>query len=407
MAEASQGALEGLRVIDLTLMLAGPYVSMMFGDQGAEIIKVEPLGGDYVRTVGPYHPSDELKAYGGYFQSINRNKLSVAIDLKSPEGRKILLDLVASADAIIENFRNGVMDRLGLSYEVLREVNPRLVYGAVRGFGDQRTGKSPYVDWPAYDVVAQAMGGLMAITGSDPHSIAKVGPGIGDIVPAMFCAFGMLSAIHRAKETGCGQFVNVSMVDAVLALCERILYQHSYQGKIPGPEGHRHPFLTPFGIIPCKDGYVTLACHTDVFWSRFCSLIARSELATDERFATEKARLANVDATYDVVAEYTLQYTKQELMQNLGGQVPLGPVYDVAEICRDEHFKVRNMIVDVPHPGCSEQMAIIGVPIQMSETQGAVWRRAPLLSEHAEYILGSIGIGKDRLRELKAQGIIG
>lgn len=407
MLEASKGALHGLRVIDLTAMLAGPYVSMMLADQGAEIIKVEPLEGDYVRAIGPFHPSDELRAYGGYFQSINRNKQSIALNLKSPEGKKILLDLVATSDALVENFRDGVMDRLGLSYEVMREVNPRLVYGAVRGFGDHRSGASPYAQWQAYDVVAQAMGGLMSITGQDEQSIVKCGPGVGDIIPGMFCAFGMLAALYHAQKTGQGQFVDVSMLDAVLAVCERIVYQHSYEGIIPGPEGQRHPFLTPFGIVPCKDGSVTLACHTDAFWSQFCRLIERPELASDERFATEEARRANSAETYAVVSEFTLTHTKHELLEKLGGRVPFGPVYNIAEISEDEHFKVRNMIVDLPHPGCPKPLSVIGVPIHMSETQGAVWRSAPMLSEHAGSILSSIGIDEARLAELRVQGVVG
>ncbi|GGC70015.1 CaiB/BaiF CoA transferase family protein [Chelatococcus reniformis] len=403
----SSGALAGLRVLDLTLMLAGPYAAMMLADQGADVIKVEPLEGDYVRSVGPYHPDDRTRAFGGYFQSVNRNKQSIALNLKEPEGRQILLDLAATSDVLIENFRAGVMDRLDLSYETLSKANPRLVYGAVRGFGDHRTGESPYVSWPAYDVVAQAMGGLMGITGADDGTVAKVGPGVGDIVPAMFCAFGVLAAVYRARETGRGQFVDVSMVDSVLALCERIVYQHSYQGKIAGPEGHRHPFLTPFGIVPCKDGYVTLACHTDLFWSRFCALIGRPECATDACFATEDARRRNADGTYAIVSEFTTRHTKHELMERLGGKVPLGPVYDVAEIRADDHFAARRMIVELPHPGCSEPLAIAGVPVHMTETPGGVWKRAPMLSEHAETVLDSIGLGGERLEDLRSRGIVG
>ena len=404
---ASEGALAGLRVIDMTLMLAGPYASMLLADQGAEVIKIEPLQGDSVRTVGPYRPDDKLHAFGGYFQSVNRNKLSVGLDLKKPEGRDILIELVRGSDVLIENYRAGVMDRLGLSYEVLREVNPRLVYGAVRGFGDPRTGSSPYVDWPAYDVIAQAMGGIMGITGVSAAQPMKIGPGVGDIVPGLMCAVGVLAAVYRAQRTGQGQFVDVSMVDSVLALCERIVYQHSYENKVPQPEGDRHPFLTPFGIIPCKDGHLTLACHTDAFWRRLCELMCKPELALDPRLATEEARRRHQDLVYDSITDFTLPRTKQELSSIFGGQVPFAPVYTVADIMRDPHFTARDMIVGLEHPGCDGEFAVAGVPIKMTETPGGIRRRAPMVSEHAAEVLASIGIGDERLRDLRSRGVVG
>ena len=406
-AAASEGALAGLRVIDMTMMLAGPYASMLLADQGAEVIKIEPLGGDYVRTVGPYRPDDKLHAFGGYFQSVNRNKLSVSLDLKKPEARDILIDLIKGSDVLMENYRAGVMDRLGLSYEVLRVVNPRLVYGAVRGFGDPRTGRSPYVNWPAYDVIAQAMGGIMGITGASAAQPVKIGPGVGDIVPAMMCAIGVLAAVYRAKHTGQGQFVDVSMVDSVLALCERIVYQHSYEHKVPQPEGHRHPFLTPFGIIPCKDGHLTLACHTDAFWERLCELMCQPEMASDPRLATEEARRRHQDLVYDTITDFTLSRSKQELSALFGGHVPFAPVYTVADIVRDPHFAARDMIVRLEHPECEGEFAVAGVPIKMTETPGAIRRRAPMLSEHAAEVLAGIGIGDEQLRNLRSRGVVG
>jgi crotonobetainyl-CoA:carnitine CoA-transferase CaiB-like acyl-CoA transferase len=405
-ATAPDGALAGLRVIDMTLMLAGPYASMLLADQGAEVIKIEPLDGDYVRTVGPYRPDDKLHAFGGYFQSVNRNKLSVALDLKKPEARDILIDLVRGSDVLVENYRTGVMDRLGLSYEVLREANPRLVYGAIRGFGDPRTGLSPYVNWPAYDVIAQAMGGIMGITGASAAQPVKIGPGVGDIVPAMMCAVGVLAAVYRAKQTGQGQFVDVSMVDSVLALCERIVYQHSYEHKVPQPEGHRHPFLTPFGIIPCNDGHLTLACHTDAFWGRLCELMGKPEMASDPRLATEEARRLHQDLVYDTIANFTSSRSKHELSALFGGHVPFAPVYTVADIMQDPHFAARDMIIELEHPGCESGLAVAGVPIKMTETPGAIRRRAPMLSEHAAEVLAGIGIGDERLRDLRSRSVV-
>jgi crotonobetainyl-CoA:carnitine CoA-transferase CaiB-like acyl-CoA transferase len=320
------GALDGVKIVDLTQMLAGPYCTMLLADQGAEIVKVEPLDGDHTRIIGPFHIDDKLRAFGGYFASVNRNKKSIAIDLKKPQGRELVLKLCDEADAVVENYRGGVMDRLGLSYETLHARNPKLVYATIRGFGDGRTGKSPYADFPAYDVISQAMGGIMAITGPDRDTPMKVGPGVGDIVPAITCAFGIVSAIFRAHKTGQGQFVDVGMVDAILAVCERIMHQHSYAQTLPVPEGNHHPLLCRFGMFPAKDGFVTIAAHADAHFPILCRLIGKPEMATDPRFTTVQDRRANQDEIIAAVSGFTNQRTKQELLDYFGGKVPFSPV---------------------------------------------------------------------------------
>lgn len=263
MVEKCKGALDGIRVIDLSRMLAGPYCSMILADQGAEVIKVEEFKGDPSRALEPFRPDDTQHLFGGYYASVNRNKKSVVIDLKTDDGKLALRKLIASSDVVVENFRPGVMTRLGLSYEALREENPALVYAAIRGFGDPRTGESPYVKWPAFDVVAQAMGGIMGITGPDQKSPTKVGPGVGDLIPGVFASVGILSALLHAKNTGQGQFVDVCMIDSVLAFCERIVHQQSYVGAVPKPEGNQHPILTPFGMFEAKDGHITIGAPDD------------------------------------------------------------------------------------------------------------------------------------------------
>ncbi|MBS0519329.1 MAG: CoA transferase [Proteobacteria bacterium] len=400
------GALDGLRIVDLTQMLAGPYCTMLLADQGAEVVKVEPLDGDHTRIVGPYHPEDRLKAFGGYFASVNRNKKSIAIDLKRPEGRDLVKRLCKDADAVVENYRGGVMERLGLSYEMLRQENPRLVYATIRGFGDKRTGASPYADWPAYDVVAQAFGGVMAITGPDKDTPMKVGPGIGDLMPATMCAVGILSAIFRAHKTGRGQFVDVSMVDAILSMCERIVHQHAYTGGVPVPEGNHHPLLCPFGMFPAKDGFITIAAHADAHWPILCRLIGRPEMGTDPRLATVQDRRANQDEIIDAVSDFTRRHTKQELLKHFGGQVPFGPVNDVRDVFADPHFAVRDMVIRVPHPGLEEETAVAGVAIKMTETPGRVRHRAPLLGEHTDEYLQSIGCGAEQIARLRAEKIV-
>ena len=401
MSKAAQtfGALSDIRVIDLTQMLAGPYGTMMLADHGAEVIKVESPEGDMTRQAGPYAPDDSARILGGYFQSVDRNKRSVCLDLKQPEGRAALLKLVAGADAVVENFRAGVMERLGIGYEVLREANPRLVYGALRGFGDKRTGASPYVDWPAFDVVAQAMGGIMAITGPDAATPTKVGPGVGDIIPGAMLAFGVLAAVHHARRTGIGQFVDISMADAVLAVCERMIYQHTVQGLVPGPEGNHHPFIVPFGMFPAADGFVTIAAQQQSFFETLCGLLDAGDILADPRFAERDERNQHRQELIAVLSERTRRFTKAELMARLGGRIPFGPVMNIAEIDADPHFEAREMIVSVEQPG-ARPVRVAGVPIKMTVTPGGVRRRAPLLGEDTVERLRDAGLSDAEIQML-------
>lgn len=400
------GALAGTRVIDLTQMLAGPYCTMMLADQGAEVIKIEPVSGDPTRTFGPFQEDDTARHFGGYFQSTNRNKLSIGIDLKSPEGRDLLIRLVEDADILVENFRAGVMDRLGIGYETLSAVNPRLVYAAIRGFGDPRTGASPYIDRPAFDVVAQAMGGAMGITGPDANTPIKLGPGIGDIFPAAMSAFGILAAYHHTVRTGQGQFVDVAMYDAVVALCERVVYQYSYSGKPPAPEGNQHPILCPFGVFTAMDGQVTIGCPRDSFWVQLVTIIGRPELATDPKFATNNDRLAHREETVAIVEQWTNTRTKAEISEALGLRVPFGPVNTAADIYADPHIAAREMLVEVEHPGCDRPVTIAASPIRMTATPGGVSRRAPLTGEDTDRLLGRLGLAEEQIADLKKRRVI-
>ena len=400
------GALAGTTVIDLTQMLAGPYCTMMLADQGARVIKIEPVDGDPTRQFGPFPEDDRQRHFGGYFQSTNRNKLSLGLDLKTSEGRDILLRLVRDADILVENFRAGVMDRLGVGYEVLAAENPRLVYATIRGFGDPRTGASPHVDRPAFDVVAQAMGGAMGITGPDAQTPIKIGPGIGDIFPAALAAFGLLAAYHHAVRTGEGQFVDVSMYDGVVSLCERLIYQYSYTGRSPVPEGNQHPILCPFGVFSASDGQVTIGCPRDSFWGELATIMGRPELADDHRFRTNNDRLAHRNETVAIVEEWTRSRTKAEIAKALGLRVPFGPVNTAADIYADPHMKLRDMLVEVEHPGSASPVTIASTPIRMTATPGGVTRRAPLTGEHSDEVLNSIGMSPDEIAALKASRVV-
>jgi len=400
------GPLDGVRILDLTHALAGPYCTMLLADLGADVVKIEPPRGDLTRYAEPFIEGDELREFGGYFQSVNRNKRSVVIDMKKPEGRELFLRFVPAAAVVAENFRAGVMDRLGLAYEVLREVNPRLVYASVRGFGDPRGGASPYADWPAFDVSAQAFGGFMGITGPAPDQPQQAGPGVGDIFPGTLCALGITAALRHAEHTGQGQYVDVAMYDGVLALCERIVYQHSYTGEIPRPRGNSQPNLCPFGVFPAADGHVTIAAPTNNHWRRLCEIIERPEFGLDDRYKNNLVRVQHREEVEAFLGEWTSKRTKAEIVAALGGEVPVGPVNTVDDIVADPHIKAREMLAEVEHPGTGRTVTIAGAPIKLTETPAGVRRRAPMLGEHTDEVLREAGLSDDDIAGLRAAEIV-
>lgn len=379
---AAPGPLHGVRVVDLTAMLAGPFTTMLLADLGADVVKVEPPVGDITRAGGPLRPGDAPEvALGGYFQSVNRGKGSIVLDLKTGAGRDRLLELVRSADVVVENYSAGVMERLGLGYEVLAAENPRLVYGTLRGFGDARTGESPYERWPALDVVAQAMGGFLSITGTAEGTPVKSGPGVGDIFPGTLLALGIVSAVRHAEHTGEGQFVDVAMYDAVLALCERMVYQHSYLDVVPRPQGNGHPLLSPFDVLPTADGWIAVAAPQERLWHALVERIGMPELATDPRFSGNAQRARIADEVRALIGPWFRERTTAEAVEVLGGVVPIGPVNDAAAIFADPHVAQREMLVQVEQPGSSHPVTIVGSPIKFTHTPSAARGRAPLLGE--------------------------
>jgi crotonobetainyl-CoA:carnitine CoA-transferase CaiB-like acyl-CoA transferase len=386
------GPLAGVRLLDLTQALAGPFCTMLLADLGADVVKIEPPAGDMTRFSGPFTREDTERAYGGYFASINRNKRSVVLDLKTDRDRDLLRRLVDSADALVENSRAGVMDRLDLGYESLRARNPRLVYGAIRGFGDPRTGQSPYVDWPAYDVVAQAMGGLVGITGTAGGQTFRCGPSAGDIYPATLAALGISAALHHALRTGEGQFLDVAMYDGILALCEAIVYRYSYTGQVSGPTGNGHPALAPFDIFPTADGACAIAAPTERHWPLLCELIGRPELAGDERCRTNRERVANAPFVREAITAWTTERTTAAVVAALGGIIPIGPVQTAADVFADGHARARGMLVEVEQPDGSRPVVLPGSPIKLTATPAGIYRRPPRLGEHTTEILAEAGI---------------
>ncbi|MFO1091037.1 MAG: CoA transferase [Hyphomicrobiales bacterium] len=382
------GILAGLRVLDFSRMLSGPYCTMMLADHGAEVIKIEGPEGDTSRTNGPWRADDAAREWAGYFVSLNRGKKSVLLDLKSDAGRAAVRDLVKTADVLVENFRPGVMERLGLSYEELARLNPRLVYAAISGFGNPRTGRSPYTDWPSYDVVAQAMGGLIGITGPDASTPTKVGPGVGDIFAGMMMAFAILAAVRHAERTGEGQFVDLAMYDAMISLCERIVYQYDIEGTVPGPQGNGHPLLAPFGLFPAADGFIAIGIVDDAFWRALAEAMGEPALGSDERFATKSARRRNAALVNDIVSAFTRARTKRQLTELLGGRLPFGPVNDVKDIFDDPHVAARGMIADVPPAEeAGRGFRVAANPIRFSRTPAPPPTAAPRLGQDTDELL--------------------
>nr|WP_066948244.1 CoA transferase [Streptomyces lushanensis] len=384
------GPLRGIRVTDLTRAVSGPFCTMMLADLGAEVIKVEPPVGDLPRFSGPFTTDDTVRGFGGLFGSINRNKLGIVLDLTTPADRERLLKLIDTSDVVVENYRSGVMERWGLSYETLHERNPRLVYASIRGFGDPRTGRSPYVDWPAYDVIAQAMGGLISMTGPSEAEAVRAGPTIGDLYPSALSAIGILAAVLHARNTGEGQMVDVAMVDSIVSLCETAVYRYSYTGVVSRPTGNSHPQLVPFDIYPTKDGKCAIAAPTDNHWKVLCEVIGRPELAGDERTSTNGSRVANTGLVQRAVARWTAERTTEEIARQLGGRVPVGPVNDAADLFEDPHVRARDMLVAVDQPGGGRPVVVPNCPIRFTATPSGVYRRAPLLGEHTEEVLAAL-----------------
>jgi crotonobetainyl-CoA:carnitine CoA-transferase CaiB-like acyl-CoA transferase len=386
------GPLQDVRILDLTQALAGPFCTMLLADLGADVIKVEPRRGDMTRGMPPW-PADRAGCdYGGYFASINRNKRSIVLDLRKDGDRGIFLKLAETADAVVENSKVGVMDRLGVGYEVLRAANERMVYGAIRGFGDPRTGESPYASWPAYDIISQSMGGLVGTTGPEGSRGYPAGASVGDIFPGTLAALAIVSAIHASRRTGAGQFVDVAMYDAMLSLCENLAYNYTYSGRVLEPKGNGHPALCPFDVFEASDGAVAIAAPTPHQWDLLCALIGRVDLMDDPRTRDNLARVAHRAEVVDIIAAWTRTRSKAEIVEALGGRVPVGPVNTAADIFADPHVHARGMLADVELPGNAGHVQLPGSAMKFTGTPAGIYRRPPLLDEHRHEILAEAGI---------------
>jgi crotonobetainyl-CoA:carnitine CoA-transferase CaiB-like acyl-CoA transferase len=398
------GPLRDITIIDCTMALAGPFGTSLLADLGANVIKVEPPQGDMARSGAPLppdfaNPTAPEKAgvnYGGYFASINRNKRSIVLDFKAEGDREKFLHLCEQADAVVENMRAGVMDKLGVGYEVIAGRNPKIVYGCIRGFGDPRTGASPYAEWPAYDAVAQAMSGLAHITGPEAEDGYPCGVSVGDIFPGTLMALGVVSAVHNARRTGQGQFMDIAMYDAMLSFCETVIVNYGYpEQRQLNARGRHHPNLMPFGLYPTSDGSIAIAAPGPKHWEILCHAMGRNDLIEDERSKNTYVRRRNQIFLEAQIAAWTSSKSKAEIVAILGGKVPCGPVNNAEDIYNDPHVTAREMITRFQLPGENPEVAIVGTPFKFTETQAGFYRLPPNLGEHSEEILDEFNIPRE------------
>ena len=379
------GILQGIRVLDLSRMLSGPYATMLLADHGAEVIKIESSEGDTSRRSGPFSEGDRKREWSGYFISLNRNKKSIYLNLKNEIDLIFLKKLIKKSDVLVENFRPGVMERLGLSFDKVSKINSRIVYGSISGFGSDVFGESPYKNWPSYDVVAQAMGGLISLTGYDERTPLKVGPGVADIFSGSLLSFGLLAAILKSRTTGEAQYVEVAMYDAILSMCERAIYQYDFNNVIPKPEGNGHPLLAPFGIYSAKDGFVAIGIVEDTYWNVLKKIINSDDLLNDLNYGTIALRAKNRNELNKQINQWTIKFSKNELVNLLGGKVPFGPVNNVKEIFEDTHVKERNMILEIAQPfNNKKNWKVAGNPVKFKGFP-SLNLTPPSLDEHKKF----------------------
>jgi crotonobetainyl-CoA:carnitine CoA-transferase CaiB-like acyl-CoA transferase len=392
--------LHGITVLDLTRVLSGPYCTMMLGDMGARVIKIEQPGkGDDTRAWGPPF----LEGESAYFLSINRNKESVTLDFKRPEGREVLERLIAGADVLVENFRPGTLTRMGLDYASLAGTYPRLVYCSISGFG--HTG--PRSAEPGYDAVMQAEGGLMSITGPPEGPPFRLGVAIADIVSGMFAAFGISMALHARQQSGRGQEVDLAMLDAVTALLTYQAGNYFAGGTIPARLGNRHPSIVPYETFAAADGDFVIAVGNDELWKTFCAVTALAGVEGIERFATNRQRVTGYDELRPLIAAALARQPRQHWIERLtAAGVPCGSVRALDELFADPQVRARDMIAAVEHDTIG-RLQLLGIPVKLSETPGSMRLPPPRLGQHTDAVLQTdLGLTTDAVANLRQQRII-
>lgn len=391
--------LEGIVVLDMSRVLSAPFTGMILADMGADVIKIEALGhGDDSRAYPPYMEDESI-----YFMDLNRGKRSITLNLKSEEGKEILKGMVKKADVLLENFRGGTMEKLGLDYTVLKGINPGLIYTQITGFG--RTG--PRAKAPAYDVIVQGMGGIMSLTGEEGGAPMKVGISQGDIVAGLYAAIGTAMALIARGKDGKGQLVDISMLDCQAQFIENAIVRYLNAGVIPKSIGNRHASITPFESVKCSDGYIMIAVGNDNLFKKFSSLIGLPELADDLRFATNPLRTANVESLNEELFKVFPTKTCKEWLKLIGDAgIPAGPINNVPQVLEDPCIQARDMIVTLKHSKIGDVKAV-NTPIKLSETPGGAEKAAPCLGEHTSEILKEFfGYNDEKIKGLYDKGVL-
>lgn len=391
--------LSGVRVIDVTQIMAGPFCTMLLGDMGADVIKIEkPDGGDDIRRSGPPFVAGDSAA----FLNIGRNKRSVVIDIKATEGAKVVRRLARTADIFVQNLRPGRIEGFGLGYDDLRAVNPSIVYATITGYG--RTG--PYKDKPGFDLMAQGMSGIMGVTGHPGQPPVKVSVPITDLNAGLFTAFGVLAAYVNRLKTGTGQHVDSSLLEAGIAYTfwESAIYFAT--GSPPGPNGSAHQLSAPYQALPTSDGYLTIGGATQSNWARLCRAVGRAELLADPRFTLNADRMANRAALERTLSETFMTRTTTHWLGVLDrAGVPCGPINDMSQVYADPQVVARDMVVEIDHPTAGA-IRNVGIPVKFSETPGTVRRPPPRLGEHTHEVLVEFGYTSDEIAALEQRGIV-
>ena len=391
--------LDGLKVIDFTRVLAGPFSTMLLADMGADVIKVEsPKGGDDSRAFGPFKNGQSI-----YYLGLNRSKRSVTMNLKEERAKEMVKKMVKNADVLVENFKPGTMEKLGLGYDTLKVLNPRLIYASSSGFG--QTG--PYSSKAAYDLIVQGMSGFMSITGFDAEHPVKAGPSIADVLAGIYTALGILAALEHRNKTGQGQHVDVAMLDCLISTLENAVAVFGCTQKSPPPVGNVHRSIAPFATFPTSDGLVNVCAGNDELWRKFCDVAEMQEYATDERFVSNGARVQNFGELAKIISERTSKRTTADWMKALdAAQVPCGPIMNIEQVVNNPQVKARNMIMEMDHPEAGKFLAV-GPPVKFSETPAAVTSLAPSLGEHNfEIYEKELGLSRDEIETLRKDGVI-
>jgi formyl-CoA transferase len=398
--QSPEQPLAGLKVVDLSRVLAGPYCTMMLADLGAEVIKIERPGlGDDTRQWGPPWAGGEA----AYYLSVNRGKKSLTLNLKSARGREILLELVSKADVLVENFRAGTMDGWGLGFEALQALNPGLVYCSITGYG--QTG--PYRERPGYDFVIQAQGGIMSITGPEEGPPMKVGVAIVDITAGLYASVAILAALNERATSGRGQYIDTALLDAQVAWLANVGSNYLVSGERPGRYGNAHPNIVPYEPFPTRDGWIALGVGNDRQWQQLCKLAGWEDLAEDERFATNPLRVANRETLVPVLQTRFGQRTTQGWEDALlAAGIPCAPVNAVDQVFADPQVVAREMLVELPHPKAGT-VHLAGSPLKLSRTPVSLREPPPLLGQHTTKVLTDhLGLGTEEIDELYEAGVI-